>query len=198
MGKLSDFNLSQWVNTHKVFVESGTGRGDGLRYAMGHNFSHLYSTEIVTDLFNHLVPDFAADSRVKLFNMHAPEFLDSLFANYVSPSEPIVYFSDAHYPASDVYGVPFDSEKDIDKRLPLQKELEVFKKHGRKNDVIIVDDLRIYRRCPSPVHNLDDIGLGHIAQYNDARFVYDLFEETHNIQEIYADTGYLLIVPKTL
>lgn len=197
MGKLSDFNLQKYVSQgYKTFVESGTGRGDGLKYAATHSFQKLYSTEIVEELFKSLVPHFSHDQRIQLFGLHAPEFLEKLFNNFIKEDEPIVYFSDAHYPAADVYGVSFEAEKDMDKRLPLQRELEVFKDYGRTKDVIIIDDLRIYKQCPAPVQNLDKIGLGSIASYNNAFFVYDLFDKTHNIQEIYQDTGYILLTPK--
>ncbi len=196
MGVLSNFNLKPFVDVgYRTFVETGTGAGNGVDYALSCGFDRLFSVEFV--------PEQAAKMRTKyqstpvtIRDGHSPDFLDALFTSgEIAQDERCVFFLDAHFPESDVFGKPYDYEKDIDKRLPLEAELDVLFKHKRTKDLIIIDDLRIYERCPHGVQNLDQMGLAHIARYDAPDFL-TRWQKTHVVDKLYMHEGYVLMTPR--
>lgn len=62
------------------------------------------------------------------------------------------------------------------------------------NDVIIVDDLRIYETGPFKGGNMPDNIIPPAKRNID--FVYELFSKSHDIIKLYDDHGYIVIVPK--
>lgn len=198
MGKLSDFPLADYVNRgFKTLVETGTGSGTGVDFARGFAFDRIWSCEIVEQQAKAMGLRYSSDLRVRILNQESPLFLDYLFTNVIGPHQKCVIFSDAHFPASDVFGIPYDSEPDLKKRLPLEGELEVLLKHHRSHDIVIIDDLRIWEKCPMQGGDLEACGLGHITRYDAPDFLAP-WRETHIVEKRYVDTGYIVMMPKSL
>ena len=83
--------------------------------------------------------------------------------------------------------------KDI--KLPLRKEIELIKKlRPGFNDVILIDDLRIYETGPYKSGNMPDNILAPSVRNVD--FVTEAFAKSHNIQRSFLEEGYLLVLPK--
>ncbi len=199
MGKLNDFNLQYCIDRYNTrsLVETGTGVGNSIRYALQFPFLRLDSCEIVSSQAAVLRETFGIEPRVNIVCAESAQFLRTLLSSDLVSEDPILFYLDAHYPGSDLGLSPYDAEQKINLRLPLERELRAIKECRPKGrDVIIADDLRIYKRANFDSKNLDEIGLGHIGQYNDAKFAYELFLESHTIEESIHDTGYLIFLPK--
>ena len=58
---------------------------------------------------------------------------------------PTLWWLDAHFPGADYGDAGYGAEEDIDKRLPMEKELKIMvQNRDLSNDIIFMDDLRIY------------------------------------------------------
>jgi hypothetical protein len=191
MGVLYFFNLTDFINRFgtNVFIESGTGDGDGLLYATSFSFKKLYSIEYVSEVANKAKERFT-DEKVRIIDGDSPTWLRRILP--FLEGENILFWLDAHFPGLDhtKENKIFNVSKDIS--TPLENELRAIKSCRPKGqDVILIDDLRIYvdgeyelGKHPhgEPVGNID--------------FVYELFSDTHNIDFSYSHTGYLILVPK--
>ena len=110
----------------------------------------------------------------------------------------MIFWLDAHFPGAHHQLQSYDAEKDLDVRLPLEQELSVIKQlRPGKRDVILIDDLRIYEKDNFEEGNLTDCGLESLAKY-DSRFLYTIFQETHQPHRILKNTGYLMLLPKEI
>ncbi len=198
MGKLSDFPLADYVNRgFKTLVETGSGTGTGIDNARGFGFDRILSCEIIESQARLLRARYRNDPRIVIYHQESPSFLDDLFTHVLSPDDRCVIFSDAHFPASDIHGIPYDSEPDLAKRLPLEGELQALLRHSRAHDIILIDDLRIWEKCPMQGGDLEACGLGHITRYDAPDFLAP-WRETHHVEKRYVDTGYIVMIPKSL
>lgn len=198
MGKLSDHPLQSYVSLgYDTLVETGTGRGDGLKAAAGYAFKHLFSTELYPPVYQAALSMFAADKRVHLFDLHGPDFIEHLLTTAITPEDKVVWWLDSHFIGADVCGLPFDYEKDLTKRLPLEGELETLLRHKRFHDIILGDDMRLYEKCPMEGGDLTQHGLGHITRYDAPDFLAP-WRETHIVEKQYRDTGYVVMMPRSM
>lgn len=197
MGKLSDFPLKEYVDKgFTTLVETGSGTGTGIDTARGYAFEKIYSTELIKSQAISLMHRYIPDERVHIYNDESPIFLHALCGFQIADDK-CVFWLDAHYPGADLGHNDYDHEKDLLRRLPLERELEMLLKHKRHHDIIICDDLRIYQKCPMEGGDLEACGLGHITRYDAPDFLAP-WRETHNVEKIYKDTGYILMTPKSL
>ncbi len=198
MGVLNNFNLALFVAAgYSTLVETGTGAGNGVDYAISCGFGRIFSVEYMAEYAVKLSTKYRPTPQVSIFHGHSPDFLDVLLTNgQITPDDRCVFWLDAHYPFGDIGGKPYDYEKDLDKRLPLESELAVLFKHARTKDLIIIDDLRIYERCPHGVQNLDQMGLAHIARYDAPDFL-SRWSVTHKVDKLYQHEGYVIMTPRT-
>ncbi len=196
MGTLKAFDLRRLIEEYQtsIFVETGTGAGDGLAYARTFPFTSIYSVEIVKHHAEKLQTLFQSDSRIKILSGNSYEALD-IILNQIAKDARILFWLDAHYPGADLGFNDFNSESDISKRLPLERELSSIRKYRPEcRDVILIDDLRIYEKGPYEAKDLTEIGLERIALYNQ-NFIAD-FEVGFNSERSYRDTGTLILTPK--
>src|SRR5438034_9985700 len=147
MGHLIFFNLPELIRRYgtTVFVESGTGKGFGVRSAQEFGFERIISIEIIESEVQRLRawPQFAGDPRVELMIGRSADIFPRLLPAIDSP---ILFWLDAHFPGGDLKFTAYDAEADEAVRLPLATELELIRQHraaAGKRDVILIDDLRI-------------------------------------------------------
>jgi len=114
--------------------------------------------------------------------------------NEIAASKKIVYWLDAHFPGADFGLSSYDGTADRNLRIPLESELrKICQLRDVKNDIFIIDDLRIYEDGPFQNGNwperlkLGGSGIG---------FVYELLDKTHHIQRDYRDEGYIVCLPR--
>lgn len=197
MGDISILNLSHFLRNYKsqVFFETGLGGGGGIVHASQYPFQYIISTEIDEETakrFESLKSQLPNNERIKVFIGKSIEVLDAILPQLHSVNS-IIFWLDAHFPG-EANGMPYDYEKDLELRLPLEKEIEIINKYRwGKNDVIIIDDNRIYEKRNYQDKSLDEIGLSHLSKYNNnLKTLLSRFD----IYPLDLNTGYLICLPK--
>lgn len=195
MGDLRRFRLDEFLSTYNLqtFVETGTARGDSLAYASEREeFSQLLSCEIEPLLAAGACCRFNEDARIQIMRMES-----GLFMRMVVRAElaPCFFWLDAHYPGAGFGLKDFSAAMPETIRLPLGRELEQIRSHRHGQDVILIDDLRIYETGDYEDGNLPVDAPGHPVE-GGADWIRTLFADTHDALTILRDQGYLLLLPK--
>lgn len=195
MGVLRDFDLNNFISTYdcRYLVETGAGTGTGINWARNFPFEAIYSCDIDIDQANHLNEVIGKkDHRIRVIPLDSKTFLEMILKEIKANA---VFFLDAHFPGADLGKATFESEPNLDLRLPLETELNILweQRKGFK-DVIIIDDLRVYEKCPMQGGDLAAVGLGHLMKPG-TQFL-DRWNDTHNVEKLYKNTGYCLLTPK--
>lgn len=172
----------------EYFIETGTGYGSTVDYAR--NFvkeENIYSVEIDEETHKRCIEKFK-NTKINLRCQQSIDFLKSVVLE-----GKCLYWLDAHFPGE--FRVGYGAEPDLDKRYPLEKELEVLSKQKNiTKSVILIDDLRIY--VDASYENRAWLERKAYKAPEGVDFVNRLFSETHSIQFFLCDDGYLLLVPK--
>jgi hypothetical protein len=193
MGAIYHHDVSSYIKKYDLeyYVETGTGQGDCLTFALKHKFKGFYSVEIYPQIYEIAKNKFKNFVNCEILQGNSyeklPEILTQLEGN-------ILFFLDAHFPGADFHFETYDSTKDYDTRLPLKKELETIKINRSNNkDVFIIDDLRVYED-----NNYTDgnWSLRKEVGGDGIDFVYELFGQSHNIEKDLRYQGYLILTPK--
>ncbi len=145
MGRLDCFNLRALAHDHGLrwFIETGTAHGHGLAHAIDQVcFQGHDSIECHAATAAQARERFAMVPLVSIHEGSSPEVLSDMLS--VKDLGPALCWLDAHFPGADVGAAGYDAEPDPARRWPLQGELDAIAKSGRRGDVILVDDLRIY------------------------------------------------------
>ena len=200
MGTIRAFDLKEYISKYnlKNFIETGTYYGDGVAYAAQFPFEQIISFEIEPTLFNHCETRFEDDERVEIILGDSSTKLEEILAtNELSDNS--LFFLDAHFPGADANLAEYNAEKQDDKRLPLKNELIAISKR-KNNDVIIIDDLRLFEDCAnikSVDQHLKDIGKGHISVQELVHFdlfgIIAVFLPEYRLTRVYRDEGYLIL-----
>jgi hypothetical protein len=200
MGVLSFFNLDTYINKYNIntFIDTGLGYGTGLKHASQFSeFKKLYSCEIDIEQAAKLKNEFSNDLRVNIFAGNSNDYLNFIFSNKGFIKEKsLIFWLDSHFPMADLGKAKFDDEKNLDIRLPLEKELDTIRAYRNPNfykDIILIDDWRIYEKMDFHGGDLEKEGFGHIINYNTS-FI-EKWNKTHIINKIKQDTGYIELIP---
>lgn len=193
MGDLKRHDIQFYIDKFNLdtYIETGTGEGVTLQHALQFKFKNVYSIEIFEEIYKTAVEKFKNDNcQILLGNSY--EILKNLLPKL--NNNKILFFLDAHFPGADFHYTKYDDEKDMDKRLPLYKELHnIINIYNVIGSVFIIDDLRIYEDGPFEAGNwCDRKKMGG----NGIKFIYEMFEKTHNIVKDYRDQGYIILTPK--
>lgn len=183
MGSLATFDLESHVRHSgcRTFVETGTGRGEGLAYAAAAGFRNLYSVELVPDLVAHGLKRFGHNPAIALFQGTSEDFLPSLLPRLAS-DEPILFWLDAHSPQDGISDRRNHGQTGAAIGLPLARELALIRTFRPDSaDVILINALHLYENGPPQ-------SLGIPAH----QFAY-----THQIRRFDHDRGYLVMVAKS-
>jgi Flp pilus assembly protein TadD len=198
MGILADFDLAQIREKFgcRFLIETGTGRGGGVDYARRFGFERVFSIEIAPELAAGATKRFADDPSVSIINTDSETGLRQSLAN-VPRDTPVVYWLDAHFPGADYGLAKYDTETNIDRRLPLQREMELIASlRPIAGDVFLIDDLRIYEEGPYEMGNITHLGPGVLPEQRNIRFIETMLAATHTIQRLYKKSGYIVALPK--
>ena len=197
MGYLQHFDLTN-LKQHtdiEVFVETGTYMGDSLAYALANNFKKLYSIELLEKYYNLCIEKFKNYQNVELVNNNSIEGLKIVLKKI--KNKKTLFWLDAHLP--DFYDHSFQTNNYLQDNalyIPLQNELVVLtQQKDVSNDVILIDDLRIYEIGNFGSGNWDGL-LQHKEYKEGINFVYDLLSKTDNIKKLYDHEGYITCIPK--
>jgi hypothetical protein len=152
MGSLYDFNdkcknLQTLKDVHNstVFVETGCFRGNSLSMAVTLPFEKFYSCDIDKEMVEFCLNRFS-DKPIEIYNTNSIEFLKTLLPALKDvPS--VMFYLDAHLPEHDKTSGEVLKENELN--FPLEEELELISSFRKNNnDIIIIDDLRIYEDGP--------------------------------------------------
>ena len=193
MGSLSRFDLSRYREHYGLgaFFETGTCWGDGVQYAVDAGFERIFSVEIMDEFFDASSERFKDLDHITLIKGESVTALEQTLPDI---EDNILFWLDAHFPGADGGLKDYNAPTDETIRCPLETELEVIQKHrAGREDVFVIDDLRIYEQGPFKSGNLPE----YIERPPNASidFVFRLFSESHHIVRLYDDEGYVLMVP---
>ena len=181
-------NLNKLIEDYKIknYVETGTGRCESLIKTFSYDLKR-YGIELDERLYEQTVAQLG--NYVSMFKGYTKDVMHDVLT--VLDDSPTLFWLDAHYPGSDYFGQPYDSVQDKELRAPLELELkEILSARDISNDVLLMDDLRMYVDRPfqhgnwflrEPENNYD--------------FVNDLIGTTHTITEHMAHEGYIICLP---
>jgi hypothetical protein len=181
MGLLRDWNLSAFGCT--VYAETGTGRGVSLGKAIT-VFDRCYSVDLDQEMVNTALTNYP-NAHVELGTSTA--ILEKwLTCGALKQDESVFFYLDAHFPGADFKGAAYDVK--APDAVPLQKELELIKKHRpNSKDIILCDDARIYTTGPFEHGNVEWLQVP-----GGLDFIKGLFPSSA-ISIHFAEEGYLLI-----
>ena len=144
MGTIRRFDVLDIRTTYDIntFVETGTLHGDGVDFAVSSGFENIISIEIDHELSDLAKKKYVNHPNVNIVEGNSFEILLNLIPTLKNNC---LFWLDAHFPGADVYKRAYDSEPNMDIRLPLEKELDIILEHRQNfTDVIIADDLWLY------------------------------------------------------
>jgi len=175
----------------KNYVETGVGKGHAMKYVLDLGcIDQAYGIELDNRLFETYEKIFT-NQPVEFFYGYSHEQMENVLKEL--DKNPTLFWLDAHFPGADYFGEGYGSEKDFIKRLPMEEELRIISKNRDiSNDIIFMDDLRIYVDRDFAMCNWEDRKTIGSDGYD---FVEDLIGETHTINEHLGDEGYLLAFP---
>lgn len=178
----------------QYFFETGTWRGDGLAYAARYPFKELYSSEIIESVASKAKERFVSDKRVHIINDSSVNALEKTLDQVKGNC---IFWLDAHFPGAEEGLKSYNEYEDENVKLPLEKELQLIaSRKFQYNDVILIDDLRIYEEGNYESGNLPKNVLP--PKVRNTNFAQNLFSDTHDIHKSLNDEGYLILIPKNV
>ena len=208
MGNLHRFDLASMTKDFglKGFVETGTYRCAGLRNAAHFDFEKIVSIDINEEWINRAREVEEQDPRITLLLGSSHSMLPK--AVEIVGDRPTLWWLDAHLPeacsdTSDqhIHGrLVYGGNKEFDGKstFPLEAELDVIVNSGRdfSNDVMLMDDLRIYESGAFTWGNWDSEEKKLYDAPRSGNFIDDLLRKTHDVFRDLRDHGYAVALPK--
>jgi hypothetical protein len=212
MGTIRSFDLDEiQANCDtKIFVETGTLRGDGVDYALQYDFDKIYSIEIDDELYDQARIKYQHNDNVEILKGSSSEVLPGLITTINSS---ILFWLDAHFPGADSGKTTYRDcceELEYNINLPLQAELEaITTRQNTYKDVIIIDDLwlwedGIYKQdyafqstnCNDHMkRNGIDVTREFVVGDKRLEPMIQPFDNTHYQKRVYKHQGYLILIP---
>lgn len=197
MGTLTHFDLATMKQKHGLrhIVETGTGIGDSMEFALGFGFETLHTSEIEPSLAMKAAGRLAHRG-VAVYGLKSVDFL-RMVCPTIPVYEPVLFWLDAHFPGVDYFVRSLSGTTDGEIMLPLETELMAIMTSRRTaRDVILIDDLRIYLDGPF-LHGAVAPNLRPACPVaRNIDFIHRTCGDTHDIQVIYDHEGYALLTPK--
>lgn len=194
MGSIRRFDLKTLAKQYKAdyFFETGTFWGDGVQYALDASFIKLISVEVMPEIAEKARLRFQGVTNVEIVEADSVKGLASKIGDLKGNC---IFWLDAHFPGADAGLKPYDENMNDDFRLPLAREIETIARLRKKyNDVLIIDDLRIYEDGPFENGNVPQDALP--ASDRNIKFIYKHFRWSHVVVKSYQDEGYILLYPR--
>jgi hypothetical protein len=190
MGSISNHNCEQIRKQYnlKLFVETGTGLGSGLSWALNNTkFKAYFSCEYYEEVFKKITIN---HHKCFIFNTHSVSFFRNI--EKIIQNTPCLFWLDAHFPGADFGFEPYLSQKyDESISMPLIEELKFLFKHKNiSKDVFIIDDWRCYEDLSYAS------GKCFIIKEEQGKEIISMFQNTHEIEKNLNDQGYLICKPK--
>ncbi len=130
----SNIQLFEKYNKNKVFIETGTYAGEGVRNAIFAGYKEIHSIELAEKWYYYCKGYFKYIPWVYTYLGDSIEQLPSILSKLTQPA---TIWLDAHYSGGDT------AFKNV--ITPLLQEIDIIKSHHIKTHTIIIDDLREWR-----------------------------------------------------
>lgn len=196
MGSLEKIFNADQIREFKVnaVVETGTGYGHSASILGEHNPElNVYTIEAVKEVYDVAIQRLWQYKNIKCFFGQSVNILPSLMS-YLKEEKRILFWLDAHFPGADFGLSSYGDIKDEKERIPLEYELNsIISNRDVSNDIILMDDLRIYEDGPFEDGNW---GERYLYGGDGIDFIYRALGKTHYITKIYYDQGYILAAPE--
>jgi hypothetical protein len=124
-----------------VFIESGTYYGDGAQAALDAGFKTVCSIELSQELYLHCKQRFKKIDNVIMFLGDSQTILNEILDEF---NEPITFWLDGHWAGEGTAKGKYES--------PLIQELEIIGKYHKDKSIILIDDLRCWKK---DIHGFD-------------------------------------------
>jgi hypothetical protein len=193
MGAIYQHDVNHYINKYNLenYIETGTGEGTCLSHVLNFPFKKYYSVEIYKQVYKNVLPKFIKNENCNILLGNSYEVLPNILREI---SGNVLFFLDAHFPGADFHYETYTSVEDYDTRLPLKKEIEtIVSNRDTKNDVFIIDDLRVYEDNDYTDGNWP---LRSVAGGDGIDFIYNYLSDTHDINKDLRYQGFLIITPK--
>ncbi len=195
MGSLRRFNLRaiRELANIDLLVETGTGAGISVSWALKCGFREIHSIEIEERLNQHNLAQFASNASVNLHFGESANLLKSIVSQV--KGKKLVYL-DAHFVGGADFGMtPYEQAREVPESFPLLDELAALQDHFGSDDILVVDDARMYQEggfqlgmCP-----------GFARQWGrqaELEALFDHWAESHVQVVLESDHGYFILIPK--
>ena len=116
---------------NKIFIESGSYRGNGIQNALDAGFQEIYSIELAPHLHEYCCARFANNPHVHLYLGDSSELLTPILADI---NEPVTFWLDGHYSSGDTAKGSSNT--------PILVELASIAEHHIHTHTILIDDVR--------------------------------------------------------
>lgn len=120
------------INDAKIFIESGTHKGQTVKRMQGH-FEEIYSIELNDELYAFNVKQFSAFPEIKILHGDSGQVLADLLPTLNKKS---LFWLDGHYDFTSI-----TSKGEL--VTPIRKELKHISAHNKKH-VVLIDDARLF------------------------------------------------------
>ena len=195
MGQINHpVKLKQMLQEFQIsnFVESGTGDGSSMdKVLLTEVVDNSYGVELDDELYSNLEKKYKGLDYVHLYKGYTEDRFDEVLSKL--DGSPTLWWLDAHFPGAYYGDAGYGAEEDIDKRLPMEKELKIMvQNRDLSNDIIFMDDLRVYVDRDFVAGSWPQRKLYGADGYD---FVEQLIGDTHILIEHHGDQGYLLAFP---
>jgi hypothetical protein len=127
----SNINLFRKHNYNKVFVETGSYDGDGIKNAIFSGYKNIYSIELAEKYYYLCKNYFLYNENVHLSLGDSVKELPTILSQI---NEPTTFWLDAHYSGGDTDFANVLS--------PLMTEIDIIGSHPIKEHTILIDDMR--------------------------------------------------------
>lgn len=191
MGELALFELQRFINLGcRTFVETGTGKGDGLAHAAKYPFESLWSIEVIKELADISGKRFADDPRIKILNKPSLEGLERILQGL--DTSPVLFWLDAHFPGADFHYNSYEHLKESPLHMPLNEELALIRKYRKScYDCFIIDDMQLYLDIPVELKNPE-----FIAKYGNKKLaILETPWEEYKYEIVLRHQGFLILTP---
>jgi hypothetical protein len=121
----------------ETIVETGTYMGDST-IKMSRYFKQVHTIELGKELYEKAKTRFSKKKNIYLHQGDSAKLLPSIVKQLKTKT---VFFLDAHFSLSDT--------AQGDENTPILTELEIIKKAGLSNAIIIIDDIRMFYKPPT-------------------------------------------------
>src|SRR4030042_18000 len=153
--------LSKYKNN--IFIETGSHVGKGIDVALECGFKEIHSIELSSKYFDYCSKKYFGNQKVHLYLGDSSEVLKFVLPK-VKDRNKTIWF-DGHFSGSDTACG--------NKYSPLMEALEIIKYYYKKNDILMIDDLRCWVKGEHCDFDVNDIKEKLLQINGNFEFIYE-------------------------